>query len=215
MNTIQINSDNGLTEVFLSDLDVMVDEIIRDLDDDTLSKPTTFMYILKEIYVRKFRPTESLRHNSKSLLMNTDPEVILHLWDWYCRLACKYGRTPTVLQFCILTGFDRHTFQDWREGNTRKASPEYSTVAKKIKQDAEGHLESKAYESNSVSAIFGLKASHGWRETAPVIPELDNSQTTETAQQISARYLAEARRMPDKPDLTELDALVTGGEHDD
>lgn len=198
-NAVIIETDTGQIELYLSDLDAMVDEITADIDEDALARPTTFLLILKKIYIAKFRPQTPLQYNGKSIILNASPEEIEKLWDWYCNLAFKYGRTPTVLQFGILTGLDRHTFQDWRDGSTRKANPAYSTLAKKMKQEAEAALESRAYESNSVSAIFGLKASHAWRETSPIAAEITPAIQHETAEQIAARY-ANAT-LPKKPDF--------------
>lgn len=197
--SVIIKTDTGQVELYLSELDALVDEITADIDEDTLTKPTTFLLILKELYTAKFRPQTALRYNGKSILLNSSPEEVEKLWDWYCKLAFKYGRTPTVLQFCLLTGIDRHTLQDWRDGSTRKANPLYSTVAKKIKQEAEAALESKAFESNSVSAIFGLKASHDWRETSPLPPQEYAIASHDTAEEIKARHMGAS--LPEKPDL--------------
>jgi len=186
-NSIVVNSNGAETEVYLTELDAIVDEYIRDLDPETIAKPTTFLGILKHLYVTCFRPAEPQQYNSKSILRSA--EDVSKLWDWYCSLAFRFGRTPTALQFGLLCGIDRHTLQDWKDGSTRRANSAYSTTAQKIKAESEAALENRAIESNAIGAIFGLKASHGWRETAPVSePEMLTQRPYETPEQIMARY---------------------------
>lgn len=212
--TVMVEQDGKEIEVYLTQMDALTDEFVRDLEPEELKKPSTFMGLLKYLYVNMFRPDRKMRHNSNSTLVEADAETISDLWDAFSALCFRYGQAPTILKFSQLTGIDRATFTTWKEGTWRTANQAYSRTAKKMFQESEAALEAKAIENNSIGAIFGLKCNFLWRETAPIVPEIDNTQMTETAQQISARY-AEALRMPDKPDLTELDALVTGGEHDD
>lgn len=195
------NDTGGTTEVYLTDLDVLVSEYIADLDAETLSKPTTYLGLLKHIYVTEFRPSAKQQFNANSVLINADPVEISKLWDWYVSLALKFGRTPTIAQFGVLTGIDRHTFQDWRDGSTRNASPIYSTTSSKMKSESEAFLESRAVESGSIGAIFALKACHNWRESAPVTAEIETRPVVDSPEEIAARHASAALKMPEKPDL--------------
>jgi hypothetical protein len=48
--------------------------------------------------------------------------------------------------------------------------------------------------------MFLLKAVYGYRETAPIVPELENNYNQlETPEQISARH--KAAELPEKPDV--------------
>ena len=197
-NAVSIkNADGTSTEIYLSELDVLVDEYTSGMDEETLSRPAGFLGLLKHLYMVKFRPSENRLYNSRSML--DSPEDISRLWDWYCTLCYRFQKTPTVLQFGILTGVDRHTFQDWADGSTRGANPAYSTVSKKMKAEAEAALESKAIETSSIGAIFGLKASHQWREAAPVTETYDQIASHDSPEQIAARH--SAATLPQKPIL--------------
>ena len=194
---VRISTDSGgIAEIFLSELDVLVDEYIKDLDEETKYKPSTFLGVLKYVYTEKFKPISGRRYNSKSMIL--DAEDISNLWDWYCSLAYRFSRTPTIAQFGILCGIDRHSFADWKNKISRGASPEYCATAKKMFAEAEAALEAKAVESNGIGAIFGLKACHQWRETSPITPtESDMLPVHETAEQIAARYASAT--LPEKP----------------
>ena len=204
ITTVQkVDTQNGEAEIFLNQLDVVADEFISDLSEQDKEKPTTFLRLLKYVYVQCFKPQKTLQYNCKSVLKDADTAVIEAVWDWYCSLALSFGRTPTVLQFCTLTGFNRHTLQDWREGNTRKETNEYSAVSEKMKQESEAFLEARAYESNSVGAIFGLKASHFWREASPILPELPRTEAHATLAEIRERH--KDATLPEPVDFTGMD----------
>lgn len=204
-NSIVIKNGDGETEIYLSELDSLVDEFIADMDEETLSKPSTWLAVLKHIYMERFRPSRKLQHNSGSLL-GDNPDAVEELWNWYCQTAYRFGRTPTICQFGILSGIDRRTIQGWKEGTWRKTNSRYSDTSKKMYAEAEAALEARAFESNSVAAIFGLKASHSWRETSPVPPEETQPERRDSIAEIAKRHGYELK-MPEPPDLGEFDNI--------
>lgn len=181
--------DGGTVEVMTSTLDGLVQQYIdeHNLDEDAIKKHTTWLGILQFIYMQVFKPMRNMQYNAQSILAES-PKELEKVWDWYVITSYRFGKTPTILQFCSLVGLDRHTIQDWNDGSTRNLSKEYSTLARKMKQQSEGALESKVYETNSIGGIFGLKSSHGWRETSPVPAEAGEMLTHDTPEQIMQRH---------------------------
>lgn len=187
-NSIVIKTPDGQVEIYTNELDQLVDEFVRDMDEEMMYKPSTWLAVLKHIYMECFKPQKKLHYNAGSIL-NDNPEAIEAIWDWYVSTAYKFGKTPTILQFGILTGIDRTTIQTWKNGTWRTANKTYSLTAKKMYAEAEAALENRTIESNGIGAIFALKANHGWRETAPVSePEMLTQRPYETPEQIAAKY---------------------------
>ena len=200
MQDSSIKTTEGI-ELYLSEIDQLCDEYINGLDDpESITKGTTFMGLLKYLYVHLFRPTKTMRYNSNSILVDQPASVYSGLWDKFCEICYRYGNAPTVLKFSVFTGVDRMTFETWKSGKWRNASQEYSITAKKMYQESESALEAKAYESNSIGAIFGLKANFQWRETAPLQAESETRPQIDTPEQIAARHASAALQMPEKPD---------------
>ena len=159
-------SDNSIkTE---DDIEVYEDNIynIADVYIESLSKPESinnnssiFAGMLKFIYRNVFK------HNK---LDYSDIELLDNVWDVYTDLCYKYGKHPTLLNFSLMTGIHRDTFQSWKNGEYRDngngTKSAHSVTVRKWMQECESAMLDGATEKNSIGCIFALKANYGYTE---------------------------------------------------
>lgn len=201
MQDSSIKTTEGI-ELYLSEIDQLCDEYVNGLDDpESITKGTTFMGLLKFLYVHLFRPTKTMRYNANSILVDQPASVYSGLWDKFCEICYRYGNTPTILKFSTLTGLDRKSFEQWKTGKWRNASDDYILTAKKMYQESESALEAKAVEGNGIGAIFALKSNFQWRETAPLQGELETRPQIDSPEEIMRRHASATLEMPEPPDL--------------
>lgn len=227
MNTITARSRDGTTEteVYLNRIYEIADQYIADLkDEDELKDSCIFSGMIQAINAQLFRHTEknhaqymanAYQNSQNSILDLSDIQTLDRIFNAYCCLCHKYRQTPTLLEFSYLTSIDKDTISSWIHGTARSNSPAHMRTAKNWKAVCEMALEKKAYQSNSIGAIFGLKASFGWRETSPVPVESERVEHHATAAEIAARYDVNLE-LPDKDALMrELDEIDFSDEGDE
>ena len=211
MITNSITADNG-AQVYEHRIYEIVDQYLDGaLTDAERDEPkidsTLFTGLLHRIYTAIFKPSltnkpintyQNVRQNS--ILDYNDIEQLDRLFDVYCDLCAKYRMCPSLLGFGSMIGLSKETFFDWINDNTRKQS-EHTRTAKRWKSVCESALENRAVMSNSIGAIFGLKAAHGWRETAPITEQpSDFGRPQSTPEKIAERW-----RDVKKPEIPVLD----------
>lgn len=124
------------------------------------------------------------------------------VWTIYTRLCGRYKQTPSLFEYCALTGISPDTLTDWQNGRLRASDAERVRTIKGWKNQTVAALEKKCINNNSIGAIFTLKAAHSWKESLPVA-EVQPQVTHDTAEQIAARH--SGARLPERPDLSEFD----------
>jgi len=201
-NTVLL-SDSGI-EVYQSDIDILTEEYIATLPDETMIyKSACFNGLLLYIYNNKLKHIIDIVKQNKGIKQyNNDYELLDSIFfGIYLPLTCKYNIVPTILSFSCFVHISNVFLSEIKNGIHRdgsKVKPETSETAKKWYQVCESALADKAFNDNGIGAIFGLKSNYSWRETSPEPPQLDIIQQS-TPEEISARY-QDAKR-PELPEL--------------
>ncbi|MCR4751653.1 MAG: hypothetical protein K5852_05085 [Eubacterium sp.] len=207
-----IRADNG-AQVYEHRIYEIVDQYLDGaLTDAERDEPkidsTLFTGLLHRIYTAIFKPSltnkpintyQNVRQNS--ILDYNDIGTLDHLFDIYCDLCAKYRMCPSLLQFGSMIGLSKETINDFINGTTHNQTAHRQT-AKHWKSVCESALENRAVMSNSIGAIFGLKAAHGWRENDPVNEPMINTGVRLTPEQIAEKY----KDIP-KPEIPVLEEL--------
>lgn len=229
-NTVTAYSRDGTpVEIYTSQMYEIADSYIQSLPDENAIKDScTFSGMIQAINHELFKHTEknhelylanAYQNSQNSILDLSDIDTLDRIFDAYCYLCHKYGQSPTLLEFSYLTSIDKDTISGWINGRSRNGNTNaHMRTAKRWKAICEMALEKRCYQSNSIGAIFGLKASYGWRETAPVTPEIEHAQH-DSLEEIAKRHnidLEELRKqqikekykdavMPANPDFSEFE----------
>lgn len=210
-NITRVKTDSGgEVELYTHKIFEIADEYVSQLENPEEIKETTcFSGLIQTIYSRLFKPTvwnkeiyqantyKNVRQNS--ILDHDNLALLDGLFDIYTVLCARYKQVPTLLEYGYMVGLSKETIHDWISGNTRNKSEEYRRTAKRWKSICEMSLEKRAVMSNSIGSIFTLKASYGWRETAPAGPEEIGMIQHDSAEQIASRH--KYATLPDKPDI--------------
>lgn len=197
MNNSIITTYNGI-EIYENDISVLCDEYIKQFPDleEVCNKPVFFNGLL--VYINRH-----LFKNITSLKFNNDYNALNDLFfDCFIPLCVKYSKTPTLQNFCIMTGIDNSLLSQILSGTyndgSRVNAETFQTV-KKWKSTTESALIDNGMAGNPVFSIFALKANHGWKETPQEI-QLTGETTRATPEQIAERYKDVKR-----PELPQLD----------
>lgn len=199
-----IISDSGI-EIFQSDIDVLVNEYISTLPDETMIyKSMTFKGLLLYIYTHKLKYViESIKNNKQMNDSSIDYSLMDSIFEnIYLPLCYKFFIVPTVLSFSVFVGISNTYLTEVSSGTYRngsKVKPENTATVKKWYAVCESALADKAFNDNGIGAIFGLKANYQWTETAPQIVQAEQL-TQSTPEQIAERY-----RDAKKPEIPVLD----------
>lgn len=185
------------TELYTSQIYQSVDEFVADLPEGrTLEESETFSGMISYLYDTLFKPTERGKHGS--ILDYDDLDSLDRVWMIYTRLCGRYKQTPSLYEYCTLTGISPDTLTDWQNGRLRASDAERVRTIKRWKNQTVAALEKKCINNNSIGSIFTLKAAHGWKESLPVA-EVQPQVQHESAAEISARY--SGATLPEKPDF--------------
>lgn len=202
-NTVLL-SDSGV-EIYQSDIDILIDEYIATLPDETMIyKSSCFNGLLLYIYNNKLKHIiDIVKQNKEINQYNNDYELLNDIfYGIYLPLTYRFNIVPTILSFSCFVHISNAFLSDIKNGihkDGSKVKPETTQTVKKWYQVCESALADKAFNDNGIGAIFGLKANYAWRELAPENPQLDIIQQS-TPEEISARY-SDAK----KPELPELE----------
>ena len=181
MNNV-ICSYNG-QEIYADEIYILADEYINSLlHPEDIYKSNCFVGMLIYLYNNKFKYIITKPYNYSEL-----NDIFFGI---YINLCTKYDKTPHLLGFCSLVGMSNSYLTEVMSGtyvDGAKVSPANTETVKNWKKVCESALASKAYDTNGIGAIFGLKAAHGWREMAPA-QEPQQITTQATPEQIAERY---------------------------
>lgn len=187
------------TAIYTSDIDQLVDEYQMSLPKDrTLQEVETFSGLISFLYQTLFAPRKQQHQNSS--LDYDDVDSLDIVWQKYVSLCGRYKQTPSLFEYCTLTGISPDTLTDWGYGRIRGNDDKRIRTIKRWKNQCVSALEKKAI-SGSIGAIFSLKAAHGWRESLPVSIETEQRPEIDSPEQIMARHRHASLTMPEKPDL--------------
>lgn len=191
-------------QVYESDIQVLCDEYIESLpNQDMIYKTAVYNGLLEFLYKRLIKN-----------IIKSDKDITTHSYDYqildnifygiYIPLCSRYDKTPTILQFTsTLCHIDNGNITDIKNGvyrsNGSKVNPVNTQTVTKWFNTCESALYGRAIECNSIGAIFGLKAAHGWRDNQTITIEQAAALPHETPEQIAAKY-ADVER-PEKPQL--------------
>lgn len=188
---IIINID-GL-EVYQSEIDIIVSQYIESLPDPMMIyKAPVFKGLLLSLYNQKIKYIiETDKQNRQNVYNNYSllDDIFNNI---YIPLVYKYCLVPTIQEFCVFVGISNSNLTDVKNGvyrsNGSKANPESTQTVKKWFEVCESALISKAYTENSIGAIFGLKAAHGWQEAKQQLEIITTGSQQATPEQIAEKY---------------------------
>ena len=187
---------NGI-EIYESDIRILCSEYESQFNDieERIKEPMFFTGLMIFISQRLFKKITESKYNNDYDSLN---EIF---YRFFLPICVKYNRIPTLLNFCSMTGLSNSYLTSIISGtyvSGDKVNSKTCETCKKWKEECENALLDFTLYRNSVSGIFALKSAHGWRETAPEPPQLDQV-TQSTPEQIQERY-KDAKR-PELPSL--------------
>lgn len=157
MNTDVAN--NGI-EVYVNQIFLLADEYVETkLEGKEENVPENFRDMIFYLSDRIDRPD------------NNDIEALDCLFEAYVRLCTHYHKLPTLECFGWISGIDRNTFTDWKNGAYRSSTGHGRTV-KKWLSICQGFVVDELSNSKfaNPNLIFTAKAAYGLRETSLVPP---------------------------------------------
>ena len=122
-------------------------------------------FLLDTIYRQLFKPDNYKHGKQKTKLDLSNVQLLRDLWEILRGICLKYGSACTVNRFCVFTGISVDTFNTWKNGEYR--TKEHSELVKDFLRDSESDLLARAVDSNSIGAIFALKAGFGYSDQQP------------------------------------------------
>lgn len=122
-------------------------------------------YLVTRLYCDFFKPDFSTLHNTRTNIDLNDVELINELWLVYRQISLKFGATCTIQRFCSFLGISGETLETWKNGDYRTGK--HSESVKMFLTDSEADLIGRAVDSNSIGAIFALKAGFGYNDQQP------------------------------------------------
>lgn len=120
---------------------------------------------------------------------NADIEGLDNIFNIFIRLCSKCHVLPTLEVFSFLVGINRATFTDWSNGEYRSSTGHGNTVKKWFdicKSFTVNRLHNKG--GTDANLIFIAKAAYGMAETAPVQTQNPHQITSQTPEEIAAKY---------------------------
>ena len=195
-----ITSYNGI-DIYTSDIDVLCSEYEKQYNnvEDIKTKSVFFNGLMVYLNVNLFKNITNKNYNNDYEALNAI------FYKCFVPLCVRYSRTPTLLNFCCMTGLSNTNLSDIVNGNYRdgsKVNTETSETVKKWKATCEAALFDSGMSGNPVMAIFGLKAAHNWSDQQIQRLEIVSNGTQSTPEQIAERY-----KDVKKPEIPVLDEL--------
>lgn len=121
---------------------------------------------------------------------NDDISGLDSLFDAFVLLCVRYNRLPTLEAFSFLTKIHRSTFDDWKNMRYRSSTTSHADTIKRWYDICKSFVIDELTNNSSanVNLIFISKAAYGLRETAPMPDELQSRITSQTPEEIAAKY---------------------------
>lgn len=197
-DAIEINNEI----VYFSDIVNICDSYINTLQDETaINKSAAFNGLL--LYLKSDSKINKIINNIKNDKGRIDYNALDIIFkNIYLPICYRYLKTPTIQQFCVFVGINNGFITQVKNGNYYKndygVNKTSNEIVKTWFEVCESALYGKALEENSISAIFGLKAAHGWKE-ANELTITSRIEEHETAAEIAARH--QAAQLPAMPEI--------------
>ena len=198
----------GNIEVYQSEIDVLCDEYISTLPDESMIyKSTVFSGMLSYIYNHKLKYIITQSKRDKGINpYNNDYMLLDDIFNnIYIYLCTRYNITPSIIQFSVLCDVSRETLGDINKGVYRndgtRVKPETCHTVKKWYSTCESMLLSKAQNENSIGSIFALKANYGYRDNVQQVEVISTQEQQATPEQIAQKYADVA-----KPRLVDVES---------
>ena len=179
------------------DLDRCIDNYVSTLKnpDDINNKNTkAFNGLLLYIYRNLIRYILPNSYNNDYELL----DIIFH--DIYINLCYMYNHTPTISNFCILTGLKYSVFYDIKNGVYRANNGVVNDKHKRIIQNwidiCNGELLDNIIHTNSIGSMFLAKV-HGFREDNITQVNLTVNVPTISEKQLNAIAGSDYPTLPD------------------
>lgn len=170
-------ASNG-SQIYRHEIMELADEyIVRELDNDISLVPDSFPAIVLYINDRIGRQDTA------------DIDNLDSIFKIYIRLCSKCHVLPTLEMFSLMVGISNATISSWRAGEYRSSTGHCQTAQKWFdicKSFTINRLHNKG--GTDANLIFIAKAAYGMAETAPVQTHNPHQITSQTPEEIAARY---------------------------
>lgn len=167
------NTENTI-EVFENEIDLYIKCFCEEnnITDICSISQSVFNGMLIYIYRKCFKDTNKLKNgNIYNIGVNTvcncnsyNISLINKLCDYYIYLCRLYDKEISLTGFSYLTGIDKDTFYDWRDGDRKRLSFEHMEIYKKLNQGREESLSDKLATGNKnpVGILAILNHHYNW-----------------------------------------------------
>lgn len=185
-------------EVYKTDIELLCDEYINSLPDESMIyKSAVFIGLLEFIYKRLL----------KNIIPKNEYDSNLELLDnifynIFIPLCLKYNITPTMILFSSFCHVSYNNLIEIKKGfrnNGQKVKFLDSEIVKNWSNFIESGLLLKTVNEQSVGSMFALKAIYQYREANTLTIESNTQVTHETPDEIAARH--SNAQLPEKPEI--------------
>lgn len=170
-------ASNG-SQIYRHEIMELAEEYIdRELEGDISLVPDSFPAIV--LYIN-----DSIGRQDTADIDNLD-----RLFDIYIRLCSKCHVLPTLEMYALMIGISNATISSWIAGEYRSSTGHCQT-AKKWFDICKSFTINRLHNKGGTDAnlIFIAKAAYGMAETAPVQTHNPHQITSQTPEEIAARY---------------------------
>lgn len=188
-STVKVNDDKGNeVELYLSKLDIYVDEYISTLTDpENIYNTMCFSGLLLYIYNHIVKHILPNTYNNDYNLLNTV------FYDIYLPLCYRFNKAPTIIQFCSeLTRISNSNLQDIKNGFYRrdgsKVNIDTQLIVKNWYAVCESGLASRASNDNSIGSMFVLKSKYLWNDQPKQTIAIENNTDDKTVEELALEY---------------------------
>ena len=167
------HTENSI-EIFENEIELYIKLFCEEnnITDICSISQSVFNGMLIYIYRNCFRNTDKLKNsNIYQIGVNTvcncnsyNISLINKLCDYYIYLCRIYDKEISLTGFSYLTGIDKDTFYDWRDGDRKRLSFEHREIYKKLNQGREESLSDKLATGNKnpVGILAILNHHYNW-----------------------------------------------------
>ena len=172
-------------------------------DKEDINNRLAFSGCLRYIYNNLFKPSDYdiCINNQNSKIPYQDIVSIQTAYNKFIDLCCKYKKEFTLSSFCLMTGIESQTLDDWLNNRT---IPDYvssdiptrawSLLAQKIKLNSEKAL-SESMLNGNLMAYAQLKVFFNWQET-PQTQQITITAPMQSAANIAQKYSSATLQAP-------------------
>jgi len=170
------NTENTI-DVFENEIDENIKYFCEEnnIQDICSISQSVFNGMLIYIYRKCFKGTNKLKNNniytnvgvknnSSTNCNSYNITLINKLCDYYIFICRLYDKEISLTGFSYLTGIDKDTFYDWRDGERKRLSFEHAEIYKKLNQGREESLSDKLATGNKnpVGILAILNHHYNW-----------------------------------------------------